>query len=33
MLSNKWFALCEHKEESEIIRPEDKINNAGNNKY
>ena len=33
MLSNKWFALCERKEESEINRPEDKINNAGNNKY
>ena len=27
MLSNKWFALCECKEESEINRPEDKIKN------
>ena len=33
MLSNKWFALHECNEESEIDRPEDKINNAGNNKY
>ena len=30
MLSSKWFALSECKEESEINRPEDKINNAGN---